>query len=206
MKKLTCLFLFLLIGLLLSGCLLQYFYITRLTEQKIIADANGLCACDPKLQEVLASQEPKVLNRLISLETGSLAVEAAIKMMLARFYRLDKTPKAQDVIVFKKTDDEGKKLTFVARVVAVEGDTVEVTEDGVLKVNGNAVSETNIFDKTTLPYVGKDAPEYPLTLGKDECFVLGDKRSEATDSRVFGPVTKKEIMGTVITILRRNNI
>ncbi len=125
---------------------------------------------------------------------------------MVMFYRLDKTPKAQDVIVFKKTDDEGKKLTFVARVVAVEGDTVEVTEDGVLKVNGNAVSETNIFDKTTLPYVGKDAPEYPLTLGKDECFVLGDKRSEATDSRVFGPVTKKEIIGTVITILRRNNI
>lgn len=39
----------------------------------------------------LASTERHVLNRVINLETGSLACEAGIKMMLARFYRLDKT-------------------------------------------------------------------------------------------------------------------
>ena len=66
-------------------------YVTRLMEQQIIADANGVAAPSAELDAVLASQEPKVLNRLISLETGSLAVEAGIKMMLARFYRLDKT-------------------------------------------------------------------------------------------------------------------
>lgn len=122
------------------------------------------------------------------------------------FYRLDKTPAAQDVIVFRKTDSSGKKLTMVSRVVAVEGDVVEITGEGVLLVNGNAVSESNVYDKITLPVDADFAPEFPLTLGKDECFVLGDKRSEATDSRVFGPVLKSEILGTVITILRRNNI
>ena len=122
------------------------------------------------------------------------------------FYRLDKTPKAQDVVVFKKTDSSGRKLTLVGRVVAVAGDVVEITEEGVLLINGNAVSETNIYDKTTMPLDAKSSPEYPLTLGKDECFVLGDKRSEATDSRIFGPVKKSEIMGTVIMIIRKNNI
>lgn len=66
-------------------------YITRLMEQSVIMAANGITAPGAELDKVLSSKEPKVLNRLINLETGSLAVEAGIKMMLARFYRLDKT-------------------------------------------------------------------------------------------------------------------
>ncbi len=125
---------------------------------------------------------------------------------LVLFYRLDKTPQAQDVVVFKKTDSSGRNLTMVGRVVAVEGDVVEITEDGVLLVNGNSVYESKIYDKGTIPYEAKTSPEFPLTLGKDECFILGDRRSEATDSRLFGPVTKSEILGTVVMIMRRNNI
>ena len=40
---------------------------------------------------MLNSQKTHCLNKVINLETGSLAVEAALKMMLARFYRLDQT-------------------------------------------------------------------------------------------------------------------
>lgn len=64
-------------------------YITRLTERKLIAAANGVCADCAELDELIASREEGVLNRVINLETGSLAVEAAIKMMLARFYPID---------------------------------------------------------------------------------------------------------------------
>ena len=63
-------------------------YITRLLEKRLIASANGVTD-EAKLSEILQSKEPHVLNRVINLETGSLAVEAGIKMMLARFYRLD---------------------------------------------------------------------------------------------------------------------
>lgn len=63
-------------------------YITRLAERRIIAAANGI-GDGAELDAVLASKEPHVLNRIINLETGSLAVEAGIKMMLSRFYRLD---------------------------------------------------------------------------------------------------------------------
>ena len=66
-------------------------YITRRMEEQIVMDANGITERGAELDAVIASKEPKVLNRLISLETGSLAVEAALKMMLTRFYRLDKT-------------------------------------------------------------------------------------------------------------------
>ena len=64
-------------------------HITRLLEEELVRTANGLKAGDRKaLERVLDSREPHTLNRVINLETGSLAVEAALKMMLARFYRL----------------------------------------------------------------------------------------------------------------------
>lgn len=64
-------------------------HLTRRLEQELIRVANGLRKEDEDgLQRVLDSTAPHVLNRVINLETGSLAVEAAIKMMLARFYRL----------------------------------------------------------------------------------------------------------------------
>ena len=64
-------------------------YITRLHERRIVEAANGIApGHDAETEKVLASKEPQVLNRVINLETGSLAVEAGVKMMLARFYKL----------------------------------------------------------------------------------------------------------------------
>ena len=97
---------------------------------------------------------------------------------------------------------EGKQM-YVCRVVACEGDTVEVSQEKGLVVNGNSMIETNIFYPTT-EYVG--FTEYPLTLGPGECFVMADKRNNGADSRFFGPVRKEEILGTVVTIARRNNL
>ena len=128
---------------------------------------------------------------------------------LVLFYRLDKDVKAQDIIVINKVtpDSDGKKQTFVLRVVAVAGDTVEI-KDNALIINGNTVVESNIF-YTTTAYAndaGEEYIEYPITLQEGQCFVLADYRNGGEDSRYFGPVDKSEILGTVITILRRNNL
>lgn len=64
-------------------------YITRLLERRLIAAANGLPMDEPLPQTLLEARSPGVLNRVLNLETGSLAVEAALKMMLSRFYTLD---------------------------------------------------------------------------------------------------------------------
>ena len=67
-------------------------HITRLCEEKLIASVNGIdWDNSAEIGNVIASTEPKVLNRVINLETGSLACEAGLKMMLARFYKLDPT-------------------------------------------------------------------------------------------------------------------
>ena len=57
-------------------------------EKRLVQSANGIEWEDEEATaKVLASTEPKVLNRVINLETGSLSCEAAFKMMLARFYK-----------------------------------------------------------------------------------------------------------------------
>ncbi len=119
------------------------------------------------------------------------------------YYRLDKDVRAQDIIVIDKNIQGAGRQLIVSRVVAVAGDTVEITSDNRLSVNGNIMIETNIFYQT--PRYESDV-QYPLTLGEGECFVLADSRNGGTDSRSFGPVKADEINGTVITIVRRNNL
>jgi acetylornithine/succinyldiaminopimelate/putrescine aminotransferase len=63
-------------------------YITRRLEEELVRTANGLRPDDKAgLSAVLRSTRPDALNRVLNLQTGSLACEAGIKMMLARFYR-----------------------------------------------------------------------------------------------------------------------
>lgn len=114
------------------------------------------------------------------------------------YYRLDKDPKAQDVVVFEKNDTR-----YVGRVIAVQGDTVEITKDGAVIINGFSMMETNIFYET-FPLEG--FTKYPLTLGAGQCFIMEDQRQGTEDSRYFGPVNYNELEGTVITVMRRTNL
>ncbi len=120
------------------------------------------------------------------------------------YYRLDRDVSAQDVIVIEKaTPDNPEPQIMVLRVVAVAGDTVEVSDGERLIINGNTMIENNIFYNTPR-YEG--FVDYPLTLKEGECFVLADSRDGGSDSRYFGPVEKSEILGSVITIVRRNKL
>lgn len=119
---------------------------------------------------------------------------------LLLFYRIDRVPKVQDVVVINRKED-GQR--FVLRVIAGPGDTVEVSDERGLSVNGNTQIESNIHYPTR-PY--ENGIEYPLTLKDGEYFVMADMRNGGMDSRYFGPVTQDEIQGIVITLLRRNNL
>ena len=67
-------------------------FITRRLEQELISSVNGFPQGDVgALKTVLASTDPEVLNRVLNLQTGSLAAEAALKFILARFYRSEAT-------------------------------------------------------------------------------------------------------------------
>ncbi|NLF38669.1 aminotransferase class III-fold pyridoxal phosphate-dependent enzyme [bacterium] len=64
-------------------------HVTRLLEEELVCAANGIDPADrAAVRRALAATGGGVLNRVLNLETGSLAAEAAVKMMLARFYRV----------------------------------------------------------------------------------------------------------------------
>ncbi len=114
------------------------------------------------------------------------------------YYRLENKIRAQDVVVFQK---DGKQ--YVGRVVASGGDTVEVTPESKLKVNGSTMVESDIFYPT--PMYG-DEVSYPLKLEENQFFILCDYRNGARDSRYFGAVDKSELKGKVLAIIRRSSL
>ena len=102
-----------------------------------------------------------------------------------------------------KDPTEPEKTVFICRVVAGPGDTVQISDGEGLVINGNHMIESGIFYQT---YEYSGFVEYPLELGQEEYFVLADYRNGGADSRFFGAVKEQEILGTVITIMRRNNL
>jgi len=116
---------------------------------------------------------------------------------LVMFYRLDKDYMAQDTLVL---EFEGQKQ--VRRVIAVAGDTVDITEEGLL-VNGALQQEKEICSATKRY---EEGVEFPYIVGEGEVFVLGDRRDNASDSRIYGTVKNKDTLGKVMLILRWRNV
>jgi len=115
---------------------------------------------------------------------------------LVLYYRLNKDYDARDLALVNFGGE-----TQVRRVIASAGDTVDITADGLF-INGSLQQEQEIFEDTEL-YI--DGPPFPMTIGPNQIFVLGDSREHATDSRLYGPIDKEDTLGKAITILRRRN-
>jgi len=93
--------------------------------------------------------------------------------------------------------------TQIRRVVAVAGDVVDITYAG-LEINGILQQELHIFEETT--QFAEIGITFPIVVPVGEVFILGDSRSRATDSRVYGTVRIEDTLGSVITFIRRRNL
>lgn len=92
-----------------------------------------------------------------------------------------------DIVVVKEEDEY-----LIKRVIGLPGETVEYKNDK-LYIDGKYVKED---------FKHKETFDFSTTLGKDEYFIMGDNRTNSTDSRVFGPISRDKIMGkTSLTIL-----
>ncbi len=103
-------------------------------------------------------------------------------------------PKVGDIIIFKYPGDT--KVDYIKRCVALEGQTVELV-DNHLYVDG-VLQEEN-FTK----YVFGSRPERhfgPFKVPAGHIFMMGDNRDNSADSRAWGPLDKKLIMGKAMFI------
>ncbi len=102
------------------------------------------------------------------------------------------TPARGDVVVFATLDTRNREEDLVKRVIAVQGDTVEVRQ-GIALVNGTVEPARSIL---TSPY----DPSYvkPFVIEPGNVFVMGDNRPIALDSRDLGPVPITSIKGKAV--------
>lgn len=111
------------------------------------------------------------------------------------FYRLYQNYSINDIVLAEK-DGDGD---YIKRIVGLPGQTVDIdTKEHGLKIDGEVVSEPFIYEKTNK----KTGCRYPLTLGKDEYFLLGDHRENSVDSRNYGAMAVDKLHGVAIAELR----
>ncbi len=121
-------------------------------------------------------------------------------------------PRRGDLVLF--TNPNHRREFWIKRVIALAGDTVAV-KDGNLCVNGVKLSLQSIgpgvVSGTTGQIFSEDnngakyrifisqdhaVPDFPeITVPKNECFVMGDNRNEALDSRNVGPIPIIGLLG-----------
>ncbi len=106
-------------------------------------------------------------------------------------YRFE-DPKRNDVVIFRYPRDP--KTFYIKRLIGLPGETVSVTEGKITIINKENPNGISI----PAPYIeaGHETTEnFKITLGQTEYFVMGDNRSQSSDSRIWGPVDKKYIVG-----------
>lgn len=102
-------------------------------------------------------------------------------------------PEVGDIIVFEDYSTPHKE-PLVKRVIATEGQTVEVLDAYTVLVDGVALPQEYVFVD------GFDSTDYPIqhTVSEGHLFVMGDHRNASSDSRAFGEVAKSTVLGKVI--------
>lgn len=121
-------------------------------------------------------------------------------------------PNRGDVIVFTEPElgqfgqDPGKQL--IKRIIGLPGDRVVIKNDVVTVYS--AQHPGGFHPDTDLPYQHTQhdtAGDLDVTVPADQVFVLGDNRANSLDSRAFGPVSHRNIIGKLIVrVLPLNDV
>ncbi len=103
-----------------------------------------------------------------------------------------KSPSRGEVIVFRYP--QNPSVFYIKRIIGLPGETVSISK-GVVSIK-TITGETLTLNE---PYVVVEDASYSreYTLGAGEYFVMGDNRPNSSDSRYWGPLPRKNIIGRV---------
>ena len=137
-----------------------------------------------------------------------LAVLIAVLLLpVLRIYGPGMRPTLQekDIVLSLRTNDYGRgdvisfyynNKILVKRVIAMEGDVVDIGVDGTVYVNGELLEETYVEEKM----MGDCNIKFPYTVPNSRVFVMGDNREASIDSRntAVGCVSEEQVVGKIM--------
>lgn len=106
------------------------------------------------------------------------------------------SPQRGDVVVFGLPEDTSRDL--IKRVIGLPGETVVLQGDSVSIINKEHPNGFTLSEPYLDPADLGGASDMRVTLGPDQYFVLGDNRRVSADSRLWGTLPRKDIIGRVI--------
>ena len=132
---------------------------------------------------------------------------ATLWMPVLQIYGSSMTPTLQEgqIVVSVKGSDfqQGDLVAFyignkllVKRVIAGPADTINITADGTVSVNGQELEEPYVEEKS----LGECDLEFPYQIPDSRFFLMGDHRETSVDSRssVVGCVAEEQIVGKIV--------
>jgi len=127
------------------------------------------------------------------IPSGSMVptIEISERVLANKFIYRFSDPEPGDIVVFD--DPTGTVPTLIKRVIATEGQTVDIVDDKVY-VNGKPLDEPYTYGKPSEP----GPVPLPVTIPKDHVWVMGDNRTNSADSRFFGPVPLSSVHGRAV--------
>ena len=151
---------------------------------------------------------------MLKSTVATLVVVAAVAVLMAtlwmpvlQIYGNSMTPtlkEGQIVVSLKGNDlEQGDLVAFyvgnkllVKRVIAESGEWVDITEEGVVFVNGKELDEPYLQEKA----FGECDIELPYQVPESRYFLMGDHRASSVDSRssVIGCIDKEQIVGKIV--------
>ncbi|MBU2026611.1 MAG: signal peptidase I [Proteobacteria bacterium] len=109
-------------------------------------------------------------------------------------------PQRGDIVVFIYPEDRSKD--FIKRLIGVPGDTIEIRNKKIL-LNGLPYNDKHgvYMDNFIIPGAVQPRDNFgPVTVPEGSLFVMGDNRDESYDSRFWGFVSKKDVLGKALII------
>jgi len=120
------------------------------------------------------------------------------RILVNKFIYRFHPPRRGDIVVFRYPEDV--KRPFIKRLAAVGGDTVEI-RDGKILVNGAPLDSRSIYQSNHYYNQGAYGQEHQAThIPEGSFYVLGDNSASSHDSRFWGFVPKRLMIGEAICI------